>query len=271
MAKLQFAFWDGVGGYAEQDANMAVDTSTSGWRSASRVRLAFVPSLSIKTTGGAPAPTVFPTAVARATSTLRIGAMMWQLPFTHCVCAQEVAMLDHLSRAGWSSGRASASMSMSSSGVGGRLLPAGGDCRRGLGAGQQAWTQDEVTTRASTSDSMRRCPSRSHTRNRTRPSGLPCTAMPPSNSPPGTTTTPRTWTSTWSWPRVRPLPPHLARATTQAPCPGSSCSGRCMWRRPMRRPMRRPDTASGAARVGGGRIAQTRIGWGTRLRGIRGQ
>jgi len=45
------------------------------------------------------APTVFLTAVAGATSTLRIGAMMWQLPFYHPLrLAQEVAMLDHLSR-----------------------------------------------------------------------------------------------------------------------------------------------------------------------------
>lgn len=37
--------------------------------------------------------------IARATSRLRIGTMMWQLPFYHPLrLAQEVAMLDHLSR-----------------------------------------------------------------------------------------------------------------------------------------------------------------------------
>ena len=33
------------------------------------------------------APTVFLTAVARATSRLRFGAMMWQLPFYHALYA----------------------------------------------------------------------------------------------------------------------------------------------------------------------------------------
>jgi alkanesulfonate monooxygenase SsuD/methylene tetrahydromethanopterin reductase-like flavin-dependent oxidoreductase (luciferase family) len=38
------------------------------------------------------APTIFLTAVARATSRLRLGAMMWQLPFYHPLrLAQEVA------------------------------------------------------------------------------------------------------------------------------------------------------------------------------------
>jgi len=42
---------------------------------------------------------VYLTAVARATRRLRIGAMMWQLPFYHPIrLAQEVAMLDQLSR-----------------------------------------------------------------------------------------------------------------------------------------------------------------------------
>src|SRR5207237_2491936 len=45
------------------------------------------------------APSVYLTAVARATQKLRIGAMMWQLPLYHPIrLAQEVAMLDHLSR-----------------------------------------------------------------------------------------------------------------------------------------------------------------------------
>jgi alkanesulfonate monooxygenase SsuD/methylene tetrahydromethanopterin reductase-like flavin-dependent oxidoreductase (luciferase family) len=45
------------------------------------------------------APSVYLTAVAAATSRLRIGAMMWQLPFYNPMrLAQEVAMLDQLSR-----------------------------------------------------------------------------------------------------------------------------------------------------------------------------
>src|SRR5436190_9163625 len=49
--------------------------------------------------GRASAPTVYLTAVARATSKLRIGAMIWQLPLHHPLrLAEEVAMLDQLSQ-----------------------------------------------------------------------------------------------------------------------------------------------------------------------------
>src|SRR5581483_5707536 len=48
---------------------------------------------------GTSAPSVYLTAVARETSRLRIGAMMWQLPFYHPLrLAEEVAVLDQLSR-----------------------------------------------------------------------------------------------------------------------------------------------------------------------------
>jgi alkanesulfonate monooxygenase SsuD/methylene tetrahydromethanopterin reductase-like flavin-dependent oxidoreductase (luciferase family) len=44
-------------------------------------------------------PSVYLTALARATSALRFGVMIYQLPFHHPVrLAEEVAMLDHLSR-----------------------------------------------------------------------------------------------------------------------------------------------------------------------------
>src|SRR5262245_48911223 len=103
MLQLQFAFWDGVGGYAEQDENMAdvydehiqlaQRLEELGWHSY------FVIEHQNSPVGRITAPTVFLTAIARATSTLRLGAMMWQLPFYHPLrLAQEVAMLDHLSR-----------------------------------------------------------------------------------------------------------------------------------------------------------------------------
>src|SRR6266508_3660508 len=99
MAKLQFALWDGVGGYAEQDANMA-DVYDEHIRMAQRLEELgwhsyFVIEHQNSPVGRITAPTVFLTAVAGATSTLRIGAMMWQLPFYHPLrLAQEVAMLD---------------------------------------------------------------------------------------------------------------------------------------------------------------------------------
>jgi alkanesulfonate monooxygenase SsuD/methylene tetrahydromethanopterin reductase-like flavin-dependent oxidoreductase (luciferase family) len=87
MAQLQFAFWDGVGGYADKDANMA-DVYDEHIRMAQRLEELgwhsyFVIEHQNSPVGRITAPTVFLTAVARATNTLRIGAMMWQLPFYH--------------------------------------------------------------------------------------------------------------------------------------------------------------------------------------------
>jgi alkanesulfonate monooxygenase SsuD/methylene tetrahydromethanopterin reductase-like flavin-dependent oxidoreductase (luciferase family) len=101
--KLQFALWDGVGGYGDADGHLA-DVYDEHIRLAQRIEelgwtAYFVIEHQNSPVGRITAPTVFLTAVARATSKLRIGAMMWQLPFYHPVrLAQEVAMLDQLSR-----------------------------------------------------------------------------------------------------------------------------------------------------------------------------
>jgi len=103
VAEIDFALWDAVGGYAPTDRPMAdvydehirlaQEIEEAGWHSY------FVIEHQNSPIGRITAPTVFLTAVARATSTLRIGAMMWQLPFYHPIrLAQEVAMLDQLSR-----------------------------------------------------------------------------------------------------------------------------------------------------------------------------
>lgn len=103
MTKIDFALWDGVGGYAQQDEVMAdvydqhialaQQLDRQGWHSY------FVIEHQNSPVGRITAPTVFLTAVARATKNLRIGAMMWQLPFYNPIrLAQEVAMLDQLSR-----------------------------------------------------------------------------------------------------------------------------------------------------------------------------
>lgn len=103
MTRIDFALWDAVGGYSSRDENMA-DTydehirlaeqlDRDGWHSY------FVIEHQNSPLGRITSPTVFLTAIARATSDLRIGAMMWQLPFYHPIrLAQEVAMLDQLSR-----------------------------------------------------------------------------------------------------------------------------------------------------------------------------
>ena len=103
MARLDFALWDAVGGYSQKDEVMAdvydehirlaQEVEQAGWHSY------FVIEHQNSPVGRITAPSVYLTAVARATSVLRIGAMMWQLPFYHPIrLAQEIAMLDHLSR-----------------------------------------------------------------------------------------------------------------------------------------------------------------------------
>ena len=103
MARIDFAFWDAVGGYSgpsesmadvyDEHIRLAQELEQTGWHSY------FVIEHQNSPIGRITSPTVYLTAVARATSTLRIGAMMWQLPLYHPMrLAQEVAMLDQLSR-----------------------------------------------------------------------------------------------------------------------------------------------------------------------------
>jgi alkanesulfonate monooxygenase SsuD/methylene tetrahydromethanopterin reductase-like flavin-dependent oxidoreductase (luciferase family) len=103
MATLDFALWDAVGGYSPKGTEMAdvydehirlaQHIEELGWHSY------FVIEHQNSPVGRITSPSVYLTAVARATSKLRIGAMMWQLPLYHPMrLAQDVAMLDQLSR-----------------------------------------------------------------------------------------------------------------------------------------------------------------------------
>jgi len=101
MATLDFAFWDSIQ-HTSTGAAIA-DEYNAHIRQAQRVEaLGWHSYFVIEHQNGAmgsSAPSVFLTAVARETSKLRIGAMMWQLPFYNPLrLAQEVAMLDQLSR-----------------------------------------------------------------------------------------------------------------------------------------------------------------------------
>ena len=102
MARIDFALWDAVS-QAPDDAVMA-DVYDDHVRLAQRAEaLAFHSYFTIEhqnsPVGRITAPTVYLTAIARATEKLRVGAMIWQLPFYQPLrLAQEVAMLDHLSR-----------------------------------------------------------------------------------------------------------------------------------------------------------------------------
>jgi alkanesulfonate monooxygenase SsuD/methylene tetrahydromethanopterin reductase-like flavin-dependent oxidoreductase (luciferase family) len=101
MAKLDFALWDAVNypdganiaDAYEEHIRLAQRIEELGWHSYFTIEHQNSP------VGRITAPTVYLTALARATSTLRMGAMIWQLPFYHPLrLAQEVAMLDQLSR-----------------------------------------------------------------------------------------------------------------------------------------------------------------------------
>jgi alkanesulfonate monooxygenase SsuD/methylene tetrahydromethanopterin reductase-like flavin-dependent oxidoreductase (luciferase family) len=101
MGKLDFAFWDviphsssGAGIAEDYDAHirLAQRIEALGWHSYFVIEHQNTPQ-------GTTSPSVYLTAVARETSALRLGAMMWQLPFYHPLrLAQDVAMLDQLSR-----------------------------------------------------------------------------------------------------------------------------------------------------------------------------
>jgi alkanesulfonate monooxygenase SsuD/methylene tetrahydromethanopterin reductase-like flavin-dependent oxidoreductase (luciferase family) len=101
MAALDFAFWDvlphtssGTAIADDYDAHigLAQRLERLGWHSYFIIEHQNAPQ-------GVSAPSVYLTGVARETSKLRLGAMMWQLPFYHPLrLAQDVAMLDQLSR-----------------------------------------------------------------------------------------------------------------------------------------------------------------------------
>lgn len=100
MTNLDFAFWDAVnfGGahgspteVFDQHIALAQEIEALGWHSYFVIEHQNTPT-------GISAPSVYLTAVAGATTRLRVGAMMWQLPFYHPLrLAEEVATLDHLS------------------------------------------------------------------------------------------------------------------------------------------------------------------------------
>src|SRR5579864_2341068 len=101
MARLDFAFWDvlphtsvgtSIADDYDQHIRLAQRLEGLGWHSYFVIEHQ-------NALQGVSAPSVYLTALARETTRLRLGAMMWQLPFYHPLrLAQDVAMLDQLSR-----------------------------------------------------------------------------------------------------------------------------------------------------------------------------
>lgn len=150
MARLDFAYWDAfseqemargrTADIYERHIELAQRCEAWGFHSYFTIEHQNSP------VGQITAPSVFLCAVARATSRLRIGAMIWQLPLHNPVqLAEEVAMLDQLSHGRVEFG----------TGIGvheHEFLRWGMDfSQRGAMAGEalevikRAWTQDELS------------------------------------------------------------------------------------------------------------------------------
>ena len=101
MARLDFAFWDAV---TYRDGTHIADVYGQHIRLAQRIEELgwhsyFVIEHQNSPVGRCTAPSVYLSAIASNTSTLRFGGMIWQLPFYHPLrLAQDVAMLDQISR-----------------------------------------------------------------------------------------------------------------------------------------------------------------------------
>ena len=104
MSKLEFAVWDGFQGHEMAGSPVAADVYEQHIKEAQLAEELGYDSYYIiehqnSDVGQITAPSVYLCAVAQRTTRLRIGVMIYQLPFYNPIrLAQEVAMLDHLSR-----------------------------------------------------------------------------------------------------------------------------------------------------------------------------
>jgi len=104
VGKLEFGVWDQMQTYEVFQAQSAADVYDKHIEQAQLIEKAgfgYYWTLEHQGSyvGAVTSPSVFLTAVARHTERLRLGTMIWQLPFHNPVrLAEEVAMLDHLSR-----------------------------------------------------------------------------------------------------------------------------------------------------------------------------
>ena len=103
MDRLEFGVWDQMQTYEVMNAASAAEVYEKHIRQAQlmeRVGFEYYWTLEHQGSyvGTITSPQMFLTAVARHTESLRLGTMIWQLPFHHPIrLAQDVAMLDHLS------------------------------------------------------------------------------------------------------------------------------------------------------------------------------
>lgn len=103
MSKLEFGYWDSLGGYELDQAPNAAEVYDRHIRLAQQLETLGYQSYWViehqnSPVGQCTSPSVYLTAIACHTEKLRIGAMVWQIPFHNPVrLAEEVAMLDNIS------------------------------------------------------------------------------------------------------------------------------------------------------------------------------
>lgn len=101
MVRLDFGLFETLSSIANPDTAVAYDDLLASIQLAERVGYKYLFLIEHQSSPypGISAPNVFLASVARATTSIRIGAMVYQLPFHHPVrLAQEIATLDQLSR-----------------------------------------------------------------------------------------------------------------------------------------------------------------------------
>jgi len=117
MAQLEFGLFETLPSVVNPEPARAYDELLASIQLAERVgyKYLFVIEHQSSPYPGISAPNVFLASVARATASIRLGAMVYQLPFHHPVrLAQEIATLDQLREVALISASAMASQSRSS-------------------------------------------------------------------------------------------------------------------------------------------------------------
>ncbi len=147
MAGLDFAVWDAVSD-ATESQNVA-EVYDQHIRLAERLEELGYHSYFViehQSVGAITSPSVYLTAVARATSRLRVGAMIWQLPFYNPIrLAEEVAMLDQLSHGRVEFGTGSGVHEHEFIRWGIDFYQRSAIAEEAVKIIKMAWTQDEVT------------------------------------------------------------------------------------------------------------------------------
>jgi alkanesulfonate monooxygenase SsuD/methylene tetrahydromethanopterin reductase-like flavin-dependent oxidoreductase (luciferase family) len=230
VGKLEFGVWDQMQTYEVFQAKSAADVYDKHIQQAQLMEKAgfeYYWTLEHQGSyvGAVTSPSVFLTAVARHTEKLRLGTMIWQLPFHNPVrLAEEVAMLDHLShgRAEFGAGIGVHEHEFIRWGLNYYDRQEMGE--ETMDIIEMAWSGEPVTYNGRFYKFEDALVQPLPYQQPSIPSGRPCTARGPlSGVPSAATTWPRTSTRTTAWPRSSLTGVGCGgRRGTRALCRGSS-------------------------------------------------